>query len=83
MAKAYSTEGVEFPTIHPQEFINQMIARKIAATREEAIAKAIFNGKPVLAPRNWARACYQQGAVSESTMIKLSIILQSFIQVAA
>lgn len=83
MAKAYSTEGVQFPTMHPQEFINQMIAARIVDSREEAIAKAVFNGKPVLAARNWARACYQNGTVSEGTMIKLAIIFQTFTQVAA
>lgn len=83
MAKAYSTEGVQFPVLTPQEFINQMIATGAARTREEAIAKAVFNGKPVLAARNWARACYQNGTVSEGTMIKLAIIFQTFTQVAA
>jgi hypothetical protein len=83
MAKSYSTEGVTFQVMSPQEFINQMIASGIANTREEAIAKAIFNGKPVLAARNWARACYQGGTVSEGTSIKLALIFQSYNHLAA
>jgi hypothetical protein len=83
MAKFHCTDGLHFQTVTPQEFINQMIRQGIADTREEAIALAIFNDSPVLSRRNWDRACYQNGTVSDATAIKLALILQFFTQVAA
>ena len=78
MARNYFTEGISFPGLHPTDFINQMIAHDFAKDREEAIAYAILNGKPVLNRRSWDRACYQSGNVSEGTLIKLAIIFNAF-----
>ncbi len=80
MAKDYSNRGITFQSISPKEFINNLIIRGIAETRDEAISFAVFNGKPVLNRRSWDRVCYENGNWSEGTGLKLTIIFQSLTQ---
>ncbi|AFY39928.1 peroxinectin [[Leptolyngbya] sp. PCC 7376] len=83
MAKDNCTLGVEYQTLTPVEFINEMIALGIAQTRDEAISLAVFNGRPVLNRRSWDRVCYEGGQASEGTLLKLTIIFQIFTQITA
>ena len=76
MAKDNCTLGVEYQTLTPIEFINEMIATGVAQTRDEAISLAVFNGRPVLNRRSWDRVCYEGGKASEGTLLKLTIIFQ-------
>lgn len=78
MSTDYSTEGVTFQTLNPKEFINLMLTANLAKDREEAIARAVFNGKPVLNRRSWDRLCYQNpDKVSDGTAIKLSLVFNA------